>query len=249
MFIKSDVLNKFSIIAFAIVLNACAPKYAFVQTTAHKNYSIKSNIADTLAAADFLSKYRKTLELTMNQIVGYNDTKLDKAKPNSALGNMVADAMYEAAFLKNNTVQSAVANYGGIRLPSLPKGNITKGQIFELMPFENALVTMQLSGALMDTLCQMMAIGGGWPISNMSFEIKNKKAISIYINNAPIDYSKTYTVALNEYMANGGDNCTFLKPLKKTNCGIIVRDAILNYVVDKTKLNKSLVQLPAERIK
>jgi 2',3'-cyclic-nucleotide 2'-phosphodiesterase (5'-nucleotidase family) len=248
MFINNYFFTRFCIVSFFFI-NACAPKYTVVHSVSNKLYSIKSSIKDTISAYDFLDKYRKTLQQTMNTVVGYNDTKLEKAKPNSTLGNMVADAMYEAAITKNKNVTAAIANYGGIRLPSLPKGNVTKGQVFELMPFDNELVTVVLSGALIDSLCQLMADGGGWPISHFQFEIKNKKAINITLSNEPLNYNNAYCIALNEYMANGGDNCAFLKPIKKTPSGIIVRDAIMNYVVAYSSQNKSFVQGPLDRIK
>lgn len=248
MFTNKCFLAQFAIVAM-LFFGACTTKYAVVNTVSYKLYNIKTSAQDTITATDFLDKYRKTLEKSMNIIVGYNDTKLDKAKPNSTLGNMVADAMYEAAVLKSADVDGAVVNYGGIRLSSLPLGNITQGQVFELMPFDNELVTVQLSGALVDTLCQLIAAGGGWPISHFQFEIKNNKATNIIINNVALNYNANYCIALNEYMASGGDNCTFLKPIKKTFTGVIVRNAILNYIKEKTKLNKSLVQDPLVRIK
>ncbi len=215
-----------------------------------QNANIMSTLtADTIDKLPMLQNYRAKMEQEMNVLVGYTDVELRKEKPNGTLGNMVADAMWQAAYNTNPKVSAAVANYGGLRVPYISVGTITLGKIFELMPFDNNLCTMELSGVLIDTLFNHMARGGGWPISNCSFSIQQNKAVDITIKNTPLKHDSIYVFALNDYMANGGDNCSFLKPLPHIQTGVLVRDAILEYVRDAKAKNKALTQEPFNRIK
>jgi 2',3'-cyclic-nucleotide 2'-phosphodiesterase (5'-nucleotidase family) len=211
-------------------------------------YSIKPPTKDSNETIPELVEYRSKMEQLMNVRIGHTFEELKKAKPNSTLGNMVSDAMYLEAKKMDTNVVAAVANYGGIRIPFIAIGDISLGKVFEVMPFDNTLCTINLSGALADTLCQYIARSGGWPISNFSFELINNKADNIFINGARLNYNNHYTFALNDYIANGGDNCKFLVPLPKKSNNVLVRDAIINYIKECDVKKKSLVLSPLKRI-
>ena len=75
----------------------------------------------------------------MNTVIGFSTIGLTKKLPESGLGNLIADAMKEMAQKKYATkVDAAFVNYGGIR-SYIPKGEITIGKIFEIMPFDNLI--------------------------------------------------------------------------------------------------------------
>lgn len=238
------------LIALWLLGSACLSKKNIVpQFSRAKNYyEVKSIVADSTDAMPFLVGYRKKMDGIMNVTIGNNLQELKKEKPNSTLGNMVSDAMFLEAKKLDSTVVAAVANYGGIRIPAIAKGPITLGKIYELMPFDNALCTVNLNGALVDTLCQYIAKAGGWPISNFSFDMQNNTASNIVINKQALNYGSTYKFAFNDYMANGGDNCNFLVPLKKQLTGLLVRDAIIQYVKDCAAKKTNLIIEPTKRI-
>jgi 2',3'-cyclic-nucleotide 2'-phosphodiesterase (5'-nucleotidase family) len=84
----------------------------------------------------------------MNDIVGFVEESLDKKQPEGSLGNFMVDAFLTMARDKYNTpVDLAVLNSGGIRLTQLAAGNMTRGKVFELMPFDNLLI-LQRSKAM-----------------------------------------------------------------------------------------------------
>lgn len=184
-----------------------------------------------------IEPYKTEVQVEMEEVIGELDTDLSKKKPSSSLGNWFADLLKEAA---ENTFQQevdfAIQNYGGIRIPTVGKGPITKGKIFELMPFDNNLVLMELDAPTVRLLCDIIAASGGWPVSDgLSMEIQDTTAHNIKINDLDLEENKTYTVALPDYVANGGDECFFLTDLERDNSGVFLRTLVIELIENKTK--------------
>jgi 2',3'-cyclic-nucleotide 2'-phosphodiesterase (5'-nucleotidase family) len=205
------------------------------------------------ATDKILRPYKDSLDKLMNVIVGRTDTVMPKEhdKPETLLGNFVADVCLEN--IKENcsrmsdpapTVSCAdicLFNTGGLR-SSLPKGNITRGNIFELMPFDNQLVIVTISGKKTWELIKYVSMSGGQPMSGMKLGIHPDRTPSVVsIGGLPFDSSKTYAVLTSDYLANGGDKMDFFKaPEKIENTGILIRDAILDYCEEQTQKGKTL---------
>ena len=175
----------------------------------------------------------------MNKVIGETAGAFTKGQPESTLGNWFADIIYEQSCkYYGKPIDFATQNYGGLRIPSLPKGELTKGKIYELMPFDNMVVILELDAATVVQLLERIAAQGGWPTSKqLRFEIKDDKVQNIQINGKPFDYDKTYLVSLPDYIANGGGRCFFLKDQKRNETGKLVRDALLEYIVECKKNN------------
>lgn len=176
----------------------------------------------------------------MQIVIGQADTTLTKAQPECTLGNFIADAMLQAAKQTNSNVAAAVANQGGIRLPYINAGKITIGKMYELMPFDNALTIIEVPGNILVQWCNHMAVQKGWPVSGISYVIKDGKAEAILINHQPIDENKIYFIATNDYLATGGDKCSFLTKLKATPVNLFIRDILIDYVKQLHKANQPL---------
>ena len=155
------------------------------------------------------------------------DIPLTKAQPECTLGNFMADAMLISAKKIDPKTDGAIANQGGIRLTYINPGPITKGKIYELMPFDNMLAIVEVPGSIMQQFCDAIAARKGWPVSNIHFTIKDKKAINIMIGDQPMNEHRFYKIAINDYMARGGDNCYFLSPLIKKFTTVLLRDALI----------------------
>jgi 2',3'-cyclic-nucleotide 2'-phosphodiesterase (5'-nucleotidase family) len=204
---------------------------------------------DSSSSEDILVNYRNRINLIMNDSIGFNSEILEKKKPNCGLGHVITDAIMEACSQKQIAVDAAVVNYGGIRIPSMSVGKVTLGSIYELMPFDNQIVVLRLSGAAVDSLCQHIAAGGGWPVSSeLSFHIHQERAEEIQIRNKPIHQNLFYYIAMSDYIANGGDKCNFLIPYVQTKTNILVRDGIVSWVKSRTKNAQPLFQQPFNRI-
>lgn len=204
--------------------------------------------SDSLSAIEqLLRPYRDSLSGIMNEVIGVAEADFKKEKDGGSLGNFVTDAMLDKAISIDPLCKAVITNSGGIRIPEIKKGNITKGKIYELMPFENELVILEMNGEVLEKWLNAIGEAGGWPLKfNTNVQFKNKQFSSfgidsVYVEhidgttelkliNHPIDTNKLYHIATNDYVANGGDNCDFLKGLKRTNTGLLIRDILIESI-------------------
>lgn len=180
---------------------------------------------------DMIAPYKEQLDAEMNVVLGVVAEDMNKARPNSNLGNWFADLLQTIANIEyDGYVDFAVQNYGGLRVPTVAKGDLTVGDIYEVMPFDNNLVILNLSGEKTLMLLNRIADYGGWPISsNLTMAIEDDKAKDIMIKGEPFDIKKTYRIALPDYTANGGDKCYFLKEEPQEDNDKLIRDLIIEY--------------------
>ena len=130
----------------------------------------------------------------------------------------------------NETIDFAMFNYGGIRA-IIPKGEVAVERAFKIMPFENELVVVELTGKKIQELVSYFINNKkAQPLSkNVELTI-TKNAYDLKINNIPFDKSKTYRVLTSDYLQSGGDKMTFFKkPKKITKLDYKVRDAMIDY--------------------
>lgn len=177
----------------------------------------------------------------MNDVVGYADKTLDKKPLESDLGNFLADALLYMAREKYNTqVDGAMINYGGMRLTQLPAGNVTRGKIFELMPFDNILILQKLKGDVLQQLLDLAAGKGGWPLAGITMQVKDRKAVNILVGGKPLDQDAVYTIANSDFIANGGDNADMLRQVPQISNGYLMRDAFFDYIKKQKALGKNI---------
>lgn len=170
------------------------------------------------------------VELTMD---------LYKKQPESTLGNLMVDILKsKAQEYTKDKMDLAILNFGGIRMASVSKGMLRVEDAYLLMPFDNYVVAQKLTGQQVADFCDSIARMKGWPVAGISFKIKDQKAIDIKINNAPLDYTQTYNVALIDYVANGGDGMAFLKHIPQVQTGKLFREAILEYWKEQAKAGR-----------
>lgn len=213
-------------------------------------YRITKRSDSDKALDQMILPYRDQLEAKMNEVIAFNEKEMTKNRPNSSLGNWFSDVLLEAAEkVYDKEIDVAMQNYGGIRVPALKQGDITVGNIYELMPFDNQLVILTMDGNLLQTLLNRVAEKGGWPISHtLHFTMNGDLAEDIIIKDKPIDYSKTYTVAIADYIANGGDNCFFLEQADREDHDVLIRDLVIDYLRNKPEGDRNIVGDEALRI-
>lgn len=204
------------------------------KTYAPTQYSTKQQKITPGAAVDeryvqLIKPYKDSLAVEMDVVLAVSDTILTKAMPESDLGNLMCDLILKKSRdYCNCAVDFTFLNNGGIRIPNLPKGDITFGKIMELMPFDNQIAIMRVPGKTLDTLFNFMSAKGGWQISGARYTFKVNKATSVYIQGDTLRTDKMYTIAVSDYLAQGGDNCTFLAVLPKEILKQNLRDAIVD---------------------
>lgn len=227
-----------------LFLFACNSKSALVKTETQQYALGKTSPIDSTVYTTILP-YQEHVNSIMDSVIGQSETPMEKGVPEGKLGDFASDAILEEAnkiALKNNQtkVDFAFTNNGGLRA-AIPYGDITVGNIFSVMPFENEMVVLTLNGSTTNKLIDFIIDKGGMPVSNIAIVIQNKKAISIKINKIDFDSTKTYRVVTSDYLANGGDKLTFLtEALKTENFNMKLRDALINNIKEKTMAGKKL---------
>lgn len=229
------------IIFLSLFLLACQPQTHFVksETKYIKLETLKDSDKEIVA---MIAPYKKDLEKEMNEVIGSTAKMLTLGQPESTLGNWAADVVFEKveAYL-GTKIDFCMLNLGGLRIPSLPKGDITAGKVFELMPFDNILVAVEMKGEDLQALFDRAAAAGGWPISKqLSMVIYKDKAQDVLIDGKKIKTNQIYKVAMNDYMANGGDKCFFLKDKKKISTDKLMRNSFMDYIKEETKKGKKI---------
>ncbi len=221
------------------ILASCKPQQQ-VTTVSFKGYKIeKQNNRDTTVLT-MLAPYSDSIHKTMNTVIGFSTRGLSKKQPESELGNFMADCMRLMAEKRfGKKVDAAFINYGGIR-SYIPKGEITVGKIYELMPFDNLIVIQEVKGSIFKQFLLKVADRGGWPLSGLTMKIKEKKPEQIFIDGKPIEDDAIYIIANSDYIANGGDDCEMLKALPQLNNGYLLRDALIEFIQQITKQGKPI---------
>ena len=211
------------------------------QSLQYKDYRINDKLQKDSLLLLMLQPYTTTVNNTMNEVVGIAEKNLDKNQPESTLGNFLADAYFVIGQEKYNTkVDAAFANIGGIRLNQIAAGNITNGKIFELMPFDNLLILQKLKGDVLQEFLDLTAANGGWPLSGITMQIKDKKAVNVTVGGKPIDRSAIYTTVNSDYIANGGGGAAMLRSVPQITNGYLMRDAIFDYIKKQKAEGKNI---------
>ncbi len=245
------VIKKYSgFFLFLILLGSCKS----VQHISHTDVTYQimkpdSSIVPDEMVTNMIAPYKVQIDTAMNEVIGTVANDLYKQRPESSLGNWVADVMLDVVKKEGYTADIAVVNYGGLRVPSLQSGPLTRGEIFELSPFDNMIMVVDIPGKLLDTLFQKIASTGGWPVSKgVKMEMNNKMMTSCLILNEPIDTNRIYKVATLDYVANGGDDMKCLIPLARVQTGKILRDILIEDALRLKAENKNVTSFVEGRI-
>lgn len=202
--------------------------------------AIKQAAADPGVQA-IISRDLAEINVVSNRVIGYTASGLSNEKDGNLVESQMGQFVTDTMRAKANT-DIAFINAGGLRI-SLKPGNITLGEVYAVMPFDNTLYTLRLTGA------QVMAVlnyGIGKPdmgavqFSGLSVTYDESKAYGsaitrVLVNGKPLDPKQIYSVVTNDFCAIGGDGyTTFAAGSNQSNTGILVRDC-MNEAVNKTK--------------
>lgn len=232
-------------------LLAVSCKTNFVPTSFHtQNISVSDNASrpDSQIIHLYLP-FKNILEKDMKRVISVSEKEMIKNKPESKLTNFLADLLLEEAIIevkaRNFKIKPELSyfNYGGIRT-YLPQGEITVGNIYELMPFENEMVFLKLNGDQVQEFLNNIAKKGGESVGGVRFSISNNnnKASNIKINGKSLQPNLNYWLATNDYIAEGGDGLTVLtQRLKIIKSGKKIRDLMISHLEKKYKNGEKLV--------
>ncbi len=167
-------------------------------------------IQDTQYLA-YLEPIKTELETQLNEAIGYAPKDLEVYQPECPMLNWASDALYEMAKqLCPEQVDMAVVNIGGMRC-NWGTGNITFRHVFELMPFDNELVVLTMTGKEILALCDVFAKCGGQGVAGLRMSASKGVLRSAKIAGKDVVPEAYYTVATSDYLSQGNDGMTPLK--------------------------------------
>ena len=215
----------------------------------YSTYKIDTQTNVDSSFSKMLLPYRDSMNTAMNTVIGFAVDGLTKKQPESVLGNFMTDAIKTMAEKKfGKKINAAFVNYGGIR-SYVPKGDITVGKIFELMPFDNIIVLQELKGFQLKEFLNKVCEKGGWPVSKgLTYSMKDKKLVDVFVDEKPVEDNTVYIIANSDYIANGGDDCAMLKNIPKQTVYYLMRDALLDYTKLQTQEGKPITAKIENRV-
>lgn len=154
---------------------------------------------------------------------------LGMGHPESPIGNFAADALrYRAARELGRYVHIGVLDEGSLQRYFLP-GPVTLAGVYELMPYENTLVVLHLTGTQLKELAEQMAARGGGPVSGIRFSIRHGTLGYLLVNRSTIEPEQVYLVATSSYLAAGyGPYPVLWKADNRTDTGIGLRQVFID---------------------
>lgn len=203
---------------------------------------LKQNNNKDSTLSVIIRPYQNELKSKMDSIIGFANHSFERKRPESDLGNFVADLTFkyglseliESEKVSGNSNVFSLLNTGGLR-SIISEGDITIGDCYTLMPFNNEIVVLKISGEKVEDLVDYLEKSGGEPVSNINvkytkYSQKDKK-YECSIGNVAFDKTKDYYVITSDYLAKGGDKMNFfLEPKEFIQTGKLLRDAIIDEV-------------------
>ena len=207
---------------------------------------IDSSIPDDPAVDQMLAAYIPKVR-ALDTILGKLKGELRKGGMGAgSLGNFVADGMRAQASARlGKRIDLAIMNGGGLRRNTISEGELRARDVFELLPFENALVTLDLSGEQILKLLGVVVSGReAQSGARLTYMIKADKSSQLETamlrdeqgRDQEIDPKATYTIVTIDYLVNvGGERYSVLREGRNTKpVGLTLRDAIMDYVKSET---------------
>jgi 2',3'-cyclic-nucleotide 2'-phosphodiesterase (5'-nucleotidase family) len=207
------------------------------------NVYVDNSIVTALEDASMKSWFDKALASIApikNEVVGKAAVTLGhdtKANQVTLLGQWVTDVMRKEA-----KVDIAIQNGGGIRR-DIPAGDVTMGIMYELMPFDNTLFTMELTGKQVRAalehgiMPETFAPGqfSGIIVKYDSSKPKGERIVEVkMLDGSLLNDDKIYKVVTNDFQAGGGDGYVMFKEGKNLkDTSIPVRDVLVNEIKSK----------------
>ncbi len=180
------------------------------------------------AIVKVLEPFEAKLNETLQHVVGHAAADLSRSTAQeSHIGNLVADAVRAKTGTAIALINAADPQSG------IPKGPITSRMLFDVLPSENTLVTMRLSGAQIKHILgrDVMSLSG-LRVKLDASKPEGKRLISVrFEDGTPLRDKDFYTVTTNDFLFMGGDGYKdFAEGIDVEDTGILVRDALAEHI-------------------
>ncbi|MFF9016514.1 bifunctional metallophosphatase/5'-nucleotidase [Streptomyces sp. NPDC014870] len=218
------------------------------------NHVVTRDVPKAADMTSLIERWKTLAAPIASRPVGYISGDIDNPfeAPEKPLGNLIADAQLEGmAPADKGGAQLALMNPGGVRAPLVHKasagegdGVVTYGEAYTVQPFTNMMTAVDLTGAQLITALQQQVSGPNQAAPKIlqvskgftyTLDLTKTGAdrivvSSVKLNGEAIDPSKTYRVAMNEFLAGGGDGFAVLKEHKNKLVGASDLDLFTAYL-------------------
>ena len=186
---------------------------------------------DSVIAA-MVTRYERQIGPKVNEVITELTEPLRKTGSEYTLGHLIADAQRAAA-----QAQVAIMNNGGIRT-DLEAGPLTWGELFTLQPFANRVMKLTVTGAQLRQVLETVVRSGqpGMHVSGMTVHYNPAAPVGARVQRIELTSGEVvrddgrYTLAINDFLATGGDNLDVLATVAHVDVGVIDLDALITYL-------------------
>lgn len=228
-------------ITFCFLISCKENQYQNVKIQS-KQIVVDSTTVSNIKIDSFISPFKDHLNKQLDSVLCFTTGDLTKIDGDleSTLGNLMADICFQQGnpvFNKRTqkNIDLVLLNHGGIRAP-IAKGNISSRNAFQVMPFENELVVVELTTTkIKELLAYLASAKKAHPIANMTLAINHKgnDYLNVIINSKDFDTEdnkRTYHVLTSDYLQQGGDRMNFFKdPVSLYKLDYKLRNAMIDY--------------------
>jgi len=211
---------------------------------------IDSSIADDPDIEKLLRPYSDKVR-ALSVAIGRLEGEMKKGAVGAGtLGQFVTDAMLaETRKRTGKNIVLALTNAGGLRKNEIAPGQLHASDIFELLPFENELITLDVTGAQLRKLGELTtrnAQAGArvqfrWNDQNRT-EVIETKLLDPNGGEIEIDNSRTYTIVTIDYLykLNSGSYAILQEGKNLQSLNLTIRDAVVDYVKAETAAGRPI---------
>ncbi len=203
---------------------------------------VGAEIKEDVKLAAILQPYVDQVSEVLDEEIGTSTYALlnDNTRKNeTAIGDLVADSMLWYANTLGIEVDMAIQNGGGIRT-GINSGVIKKGTVYEVLPFDNSVVVVTMTGkqlqGVFDHIGTTVGFGSYAQVAGVTYTIQtaSKSVVDIMIGGEALDPSKVYKIATNSYIASGGDSYKAFKIREDFyDTSAMQRDILIDYIVSQ----------------
>lgn len=202
------VLIILGIVTFGYAQNVSAPKYKYQYKMVRLDSTYDAKIDPKLAK--YVDKKRRQMEKQMMVVVAHTNEELESFAPESPLSNFLTDILLNESskYIKDTAFDNldvSMLNFGGIRT-SMPKGDVTVGDLYRISPFDNYLTFIVLKGSELKKALGRFTDQFNAPYAGATLVYTNNKPSQILVQGKPIDDNRLYTLVTLNFISDGGDH-------------------------------------------
>ncbi|WP_405414349.1 5'-nucleotidase C-terminal domain-containing protein [Maribacter sp. Asnod1-A12] len=221
-----------------INLTSCKSKPEQLKELTGKQIAIDTSYTSVDSIQKFIQPYHDRVENILDSTLAYAPYIISKTDGtlNTTAGNLMADIVLSETnpiYKKRtgNHIDMVLLNHGGIR-SLISQGAVTSRTAYEVMPFENSVVVVELKGeTIFKMVDYLIKSKRAHPIAGAQLILNKDNSIKKFtIGGNSIKVDKSYYVATSDYLVTGGDNMNFFKEaVSKTETDYKIRNAMIDF--------------------